>query len=157
MLLDYSPKSLRSFDPMLFDKWLAHLQGWAEVDSLCTGAYTVTEIPANLDKWKKLLVAFSKSKLIEKRRASLVLLCSPLSKVKDEKLIEIAFDNINHLKEEKEILITKAISWLLRSEVKHYKNEVQNFVTLNADSLPKIAVRETMVKLKTGKKTKSKN
>src|SRR4051812_26079870 len=36
ILLDYSPKSLRGFDPILFDKWLDHLQGWAEVDSLCT-------------------------------------------------------------------------------------------------------------------------
>jgi|SRR6478736_2849130 len=157
ILLDYSPKTLRSFDPTLFDQWLNHLQGWAEVDSLCTGGYTITEVPANLAKWKKLLVSFSKSKQIEKRRASLVLLCSPLSKVKDEKLIAIAFDNISRLKGEKEILITKAISWVLRSAVKHYKKEVQNFVTLNTNSLPKIAVRETIVKLKTGKKTKSKN
>ncbi|HEY5824113.1 MAG TPA: DNA alkylation repair protein [Cyclobacteriaceae bacterium] len=156
ILLDYSPKSLRGFDPLFFDKWLDHLQGWAEVDSLCTGKYTITEIPKNPTKWKKLLNAFSKSKHIEKRRASLVLLCSPLSQVKDEKLIEIAFENINRLKGEKEILITKAISWLLRSAVKHYKKEVHNFITSNADTLPKIAVRETIVKLKTGKKTKSK-
>ena len=155
ILLDYSPDSLRGFNPLFFDRWLNHLQGWAEVDSLCTGVYTVTEIPENFAKWKRLLISFSKSKHIEKRRASLVLLCSPISKVKDEKLIEIAFENINRLKAEKEILITKAISWLLRSAVKHYKEEVQNFVTLNTDSLPKIALRETLVKLKTGKKTKT--
>lgn len=156
ILLDYAPASLKKFNPSLFDSWLDHLKGWAEVDVLCTGTYTISEIPENFTAWKKLLIAFSKSKQIEKRRASIVLLCSPLSKVKDDRLIEITFQNIDRLKSEKEILITKAISWVLRSAVKLYKKEVQDFVNLNVDTLPKIAVRETMVKLKTGKKTKSK-
>lgn len=156
MLLDYAPRSLWQFDPSFFDQWLSHLQGWAEVDALCTGAYSASAIPENFTKWKKLLVTFSKNKMIEKRRASLVLLCSPLSKVNDTSLLEIAFKNINLLKSEKEILITKAISWVLRSAIKHYKKEVALFVKQNSDSLPKIAVRETLMKLKTGKKTKSK-
>jgi 3-methyladenine DNA glycosylase AlkD len=156
MLLDFSLKSWRKFDPMLFDTWLTHLQGWAEVDSVCTGAYTISEIPSNFSTWKKILTAFSKSRMIEKRRASLVLLCSPISKNYDDQILEVAFENINRLKTEKEVLITKAISWLLRSAVKHHKKEVERFVKLNSDSLPKIAVRETLVKLKTGKKTKSK-
>jgi 3-methyladenine DNA glycosylase AlkD len=153
ILLDYAPSELKKFDPQLFDVWLNHLKGWAEVDTLCTGKYAGSEIPENFTKWKKLLIQFSKSERIEKRRASIVLLCSPLIKVKDNRLIEIAFENINRLKSEKEILITKAISWVLRSAVKHHKKEVGNFVNLNSDSLPKIALRETLVKLKTGKKT----
>jgi 3-methyladenine DNA glycosylase AlkD len=156
VLLDYSPITLRKFEPSFFNRWLTHLQGWAEVDSLCTGAYTTTEIPGHFPEWKKQLIKFSKSKQIEKRRASLVLLCSPLMNVRNEQLIQMAFNNIDRLKPEKEILITKAISWLLRSAVKHYKKEVQDFVTLNKDSLPKIALRETLLKLKTGKKTKPK-
>jgi 3-methyladenine DNA glycosylase AlkD len=157
MLLGYSPIHLRQFNPALFDKWLDELKGWAEVDAVCTGSYTITEIPKQFEAWKKILTAFSKSKVIEKRRASLVLLCSPISKNEDDRILQVAFENINRLKDEKEVLITKAISWLLRSAVKYHKKEVERFVTLNSDSLPKIAVRETLVKLKTGKKTKSKS
>jgi 3-methyladenine DNA glycosylase AlkD len=156
MLLDFSPKPWRKFDPTLFDKWLNHLQGWAEVDSVCTGSYTIFEIPENFPVWKKILIDFSKSKRIEKRRASLVLLCSPLSRMTDDRLLQVAFQNINRVKHEKDVLITKAVSWLLRSAVKNHKQQVQAYIDLQSESLPKIAVRETLVKLKTGKKTKSK-
>jgi hypothetical protein len=37
--------------------------------------------------------------------------------------------------------------------IKHHKKLVNDYVKANQDSLPRIAVRETMVKLKTGKKT----
>jgi 3-methyladenine DNA glycosylase AlkD len=156
ILLDYSPASLHDFDPVVFNQWLDHLQGWAEVDNLCTGAYAASAIPADFAKWKKLLTQFAKNKMIEKRRASIVLLCSPLRKAKDERLVEIVFQNIQLLKAEKEVLITKAISWVLRCAIKHHKKAVSDFVKANSDSLPKIAVRETLTVLKTGKKTKTK-
>jgi hypothetical protein len=39
-------------------------------------------------------------------------LCSPVSKVKDERMEGLTFKVIDRLKSEKEILIAKAISWL---------------------------------------------
>jgi len=156
ILLDYSTNAQRQFDPALFDHWLDHLVGWAEVDSVCTGTYTINEIPLQWKKWKPLLIRFSKSKNIQKRRASIVLLCSPLRKPGNEALIEVAFENIDRLKSEKEILITKAISWVLRSMDKHYRKLLKEYLKANADTLPKIAVRETMIKLETGTKTKRK-
>jgi 3-methyladenine DNA glycosylase AlkD len=154
MLLDYSTPSQRKFDAALFDSWLDHLEGWAEVDALCTGAYTVTEIPGDFGTWKKLLTQFSKSDNIQKRRASLVMLCSPVSKNSDERLAKTAVSLMDRLKDEKAILITKAISWLLRSMIKHHRDLVDSYVDINEDSLPKIAVRETRVKLDTGTKTR---
>lgn len=65
--------------------------------------------------------------------------------------------NIERLKHEKEILITKAISWVLRSAVTHHEQAVKRYVLANKDTLPKIAVRETLVKIKTGTKTKRKD
>ncbi|HEY3403599.1 MAG TPA: DNA alkylation repair protein [Ohtaekwangia sp.] len=153
ILMDYTTREQRTFNPKLFDRWLDHLIGWAEVDAVCTGKYTITEIPAQWKVWKPLLVKFSKSKNIHKRRASLVLFCSPVSQVYDERLAEVIFQNINRLKAEKEILITKAISWVLRSMVKHYKKELTLFMKTEAETLPAIARRETMVKLKTGRKS----
>ena len=154
VLLDYSTPDQRKFDPNVFNTWLDHLVGWAEVDSVCTGDYTVTEISGQLKKWKLLITKFSKSKNINKRRASLVLLCSPLRNLTDDRLADLALATIEKLKHEKEILITKAISWVLRSMEKNYRKSLENYLKENADTLPKIAVRETMMKLKTGVKNK---
>jgi 3-methyladenine DNA glycosylase AlkD len=156
MLMDYSTQDQRDFDPGLFDQWLEHLQGWAEVDAICTGDYSVTHIPAKWKRWKPLLKKFSRDPNIQKRRASLVLLCSPVRYTDEPALGNAAIEHIERLKKEKEILITKAISWLLRSLIKNYRQIVIDYMQKNADSLPKIAVRETMVKLKTGTKTKRK-
>ena len=156
ILLDLSLPAQRKFHPRIFDHWLEHLEGWAEVDSVCTGTYTVSEIPTQWNVWKKLLIGFSKSKNIQKRRASIVLLCSPLRRSNNSKLADLAFENCNRLKSEKEILITKAISWVLRSAAVQHPVLVKKYLSLNKDSLPKIALRETLTKLKTGKKTKTK-
>jgi len=156
ILMDYATADQRNFDPKLFDIWLDHLIGWAEVDAVCTGDYTIKQILLNWKKWKPLLLKFSKDKNIHKRRASLVLLCSPVSRVADAGMTEVALHNIEKLKSEKEVLITKAISWLLRSMVRHYKKTVSDYIKENKSTLPSIAVRETLTKLKTGKKTKTK-
>jgi 3-methyladenine DNA glycosylase AlkD len=153
ILMGISSKPQRKLDPNVFDKWLDQLEGWAEIDSVCSGPFSVTEIPANFKIWKPILIRFSKSKNISKRRASLVLLCLPVRKVNDPEIASLAFQIIKRLEKEKSILITKAISWLLRSMVKVYKADVEHFVNEHEDTLPKIAVRETRVKLLTGRKT----
>jgi 3-methyladenine DNA glycosylase AlkD len=157
MLMDVAAAAQRDFPPNVFNRWLDHLQGWAEIDAVCTGSFTIEHVPERLDEWESWLVRFSKSKVIAKRRASLVILCSPVSHVKDGRLSDLAFRNILTLQNEKDVLITKAISWLLRSMIKHYGKEVKTFLMLNEGTLPKIAVRETRAKLETGLKTKRKD
>jgi 3-methyladenine DNA glycosylase AlkD len=152
ILLDNSTKDQRKFDPRLFDNWLDHLDGWAEIDSVCTGKYTTTEIIAQWRTWKSLITKFSKSKNINKRRASLVLFCSPLRSIKDERLADLALATVQRLKHEKSILITEAISWLLRSMEKNYRENLELFLKENSSTLPRVAVRETLTKLKTGLK-----
>lgn len=134
------------------EKWLSLLRGWAEIDSTCHPSFTAGEILANWLKWKKFLIKLSKDKNINKRRASLVLLVMPVARSDDKRLADLAFKNIEWLKSEKEVLITKAISWLLRQLVHNHKNRVSAYLNKNADSLPKIAIRETWKKIKTGKK-----
>ena len=146
----------RSFDPAWFDRWLSHLTGWCEVDTLCTGRYPEIEVPRRWTSWKKLLTRFSRDEKIEKRRASLVLLCSHLRRNPDQRLLELAFKNVDRLKAEKEVLITKAISWVLRSASVHYPREVKKYVISNQEKLPRIAIRETLTKIATGKKTRRK-
>jgi 3-methyladenine DNA glycosylase AlkD len=67
-------------------------------------------------------------------------------------LATIALQNVDQLKNEKEILITKAISWVLRSMVKHHRAAVVQFLK-EESGLPAIAVRETRQVLETGRKT----
>lgn len=153
VLLDNATSDQKQFDPRLFDLWLDHLVGWAEVDSVCTGKYCITEIPKHVGEWKKILTGFSKSKNINKRRASIVFLCSALAHSDDERLAAIAFANIDRLKSEKEIIITRAISWVLRSMDRHHRKALEAYLKKNEKTLPSIAVRETKIKLKTGTKT----
>jgi len=154
-LLDYTNPEQRKFRPEIFNTWLDELEGWAEVDSLCTSRYTDTEILGQWNSWKPLLNKFAKSRKIEKRRASLVLLCSPLRKISDERLAQMAIQNIIRLSSEKEILITKAISWTLRNMIKFYRPLVEEYIKSHSEELPKIALRETRIKLATGKKSKN--
>jgi 3-methyladenine DNA glycosylase AlkD len=153
IMMDYATQEQRQFHPKLFDHWLNHLIGWAEVDAVCTGVYTIHQLPADWKRWSVLLGRFSKSKNIHKRRASLVMLCSPLRHSDDEQLALAALQNVERLKHEKEVLITKAISWVLRSMIGRHKKLVAQYVKENKESLPPIAIRETLTKLKTGKKT----
>jgi len=152
-LIELLPKFRKQIDPALIDQWLSNVEGWAEVDSLCQSNFTCQEILDKWNDWKKLLIGLSKSNNVHKRRASLVLLTGPVRHSNDLRLTELSFENINRLKHEKDILITKAISWLLRDLIKNNRNAVAKFLKDNDKTLPKIAIRETNRKLLTGKKT----
>lgn len=150
-LLGYSPVHRARVTTTDVDRWLNHLVGWAEVDSLCQNIFTADELLAHWGAWEKFIVKLSKDKNINKRRASLVLLTGPVRST-DIRILALAFAMCEALKHEKPILITKAISWLLRNMVATHKNEVRNYLARERESLPKIAVRETTRKILTGRK-----
>lgn len=130
--------------------WFGNVVGWVEIDTLC--CFEGEEVLSRWDEWKKLLEDFSCDSNISRRRASLVLLTRPVRWTEDERLSDLAFANIELLKSEKEILITKAVSWLMRSLIKYHRGELEDYIKKNEDSLPKIALRETKRKLLTGRK-----
>jgi len=151
-LLEFLPKLRRQINPLLLRRWLDKAEGWVEVDSICQSNFSAEEMFSNWQVWRDLITDFAKDENIYKRRASLVLLTRPVRQSADLRLSELAFDNIEKLKGEKDILITKAISWLLRDLIKNNKEKVREYLNKNKNSLPKIAVRETTRKLLTGKK-----
>jgi len=104
-------------------------------------------------EWKSLLASFSKSGNVHKRRASLVLLTRPLRESDDRRLARLAFANLDRLKTDKDILVTKAVSWLLRALIKYHRQEVETYLKHNAESLPQVALRETRNKLASGRKS----
>ncbi len=153
-LLDAAPKLKQQIDPSKLDYWLNFTHGWAETDVLCQSNFTSDQLLSNWNIWKKLLIKFSKDKNVHKRRASLVLLTKSLRMSDDIRFSDLAFKNIDLLKEETDILITKAVSWILRSLIKYHKKEVADYLKKNKNKLPKIAVREVTNKLITGTKNK---
>jgi len=134
------------------EKWIAPTSGWAECDSICQSLFVEKDVLENWIEWQKTIRKFSASKNIQLRRASLVLQCKPARGSDDPKLRELAFETIDKLKHEKDVLITKAVSWLLRSLTVKNGAEVRQYLEVNRGSLPKIAYRETLKKIETGKK-----
>lgn len=134
------------------ERWLGQLNGWAEVDSLCQNTFA-GEILADWPSWSGMIKRLSKSADINRRRASLVLLTRPVHLSPDAKVRDLSFEVIEQVKGENAILITKAVSWLLRSMTTYHASAVRRYLAQQADSLPKVAIRETMIKLRTGTKS----
>lgn len=132
--------------------WLGRLQGWNEVDATCQSTFTAAEMLANWPAWQAFLSALSRDPIISKRRASLVLLVRPLRESSDARLLEQAFANISQLSSEHDRLISKAISWLLRSGSRHHGPAITAWLDAHATSLPAFVVREVRTKLMTGRK-----
>lgn len=151
-LLQHYPKLRAQIEPLHLDIWLDSLEGWGEIDGLCQSNFEVQEFLSSWEKWEKLIVSLAYATNINKRRASLVLLTGVVRHSDDSRFSKLAFKNIDKLKTERAILITKAVSWLLRDLIKNHRQEVEKYLLKNQDSLPKIAIRETQNKLKTGKK-----
>ncbi|MFA5827774.1 MAG: DNA alkylation repair protein [Candidatus Shapirobacteria bacterium] len=151
-LLGALPKIKSRLDPESLDNWLLFTVGWAETDVLCQSNFTADDLLNNWHRWQKFLRYLAKSDNIHKRRASMVLLCKSLRQSDDPRLMNFAFEQIEKLKHEKEILITKAVSWLLRSLVKFHPRELSEYLNNHQTTLPKIAYREANSKLLTGKK-----
>lgn len=152
-IIQYSPK-YRLEMPLdkVFD-WLGCVHGWAEGDTLCQMAFTDHDLLSRWPEYLAFLKKLNHDTNIHRRRASLVLLTKPVRLSSDSRLSQAAFQLIENLQSEKDILITKAVSWILRSLIKHHRQDVESYIVKNRDRLPKIALREVSNKLITGKKT----
>lgn len=150
VILELYPEYRNKLETKIVDKLFDNVEGWAEVDVTCV--FRAEDLLANWPEWEKLLKDFSADKNVHKRRASLVLLTLPLRKSSEPKLYKLALKNVEKLKAEKDILITKAISWVLRAMILTNPEIVREYLKNNRDSLPRIAVREATTKLLTGKK-----
>lgn len=153
VLMQSNARIWRQVTPAMVDAWLDDLNGWAEVDSLCGDAFWGEAMAADWPAWRALIVRLAADANINKRRAALVLLTAPTRKSDDPRFRDLGFEVVERLKSERAILITKAVSWLLRSMAPRHGPAVAAYLDANVASLPAIAVRETRTKLATGTKT----
>ena len=103
--------------------------------------------------WRALIERLSTDANINKRRASVVLLTGPVHYDQDHRLADLAFAVIERVKGQRPILITKAVSWLLRALADRHHDAVAAYIDANEATLPKVAVREARTKLRTGTKS----
>jgi 3-methyladenine DNA glycosylase AlkD len=115
--------------------------------------FGASELLADWPAWAALIENLAGDANINKRRAALVLLTRPTRTSDDPRFCDLAFQVIERLKAERPILITKAVSWLLRSMTARHARAVEAYLATNAQTLPAIAVRETRAKLRTGVKS----
>jgi len=152
-LLAYKKQFKPLFTPARIYDWLGKLSGWCEVDSLCQSTFTADDLLVDWASWSKMLDKLSRDKSVSRRRASLVLLCKSVRGSSDVRLADTAFANLYRLKGEKDILISKAVSWLLRDLIRHHRARISDFLSINCDILPKFVVREVQNKLVFGRKS----
>jgi 3-methyladenine DNA glycosylase AlkD len=153
LLLGYSARARRAASLAMVEAWLGELSGWAEVDSFCASVFTADDLAVDWPAWRDLIRRLAHDANINKRRAALVLLVAPTRTSNDPRFFDLGFEVIDRLKGERDILITKAVSWLLRSMCGRRGTEVAAYVEINRAILPAIAVRETRIKLETGTKS----
>jgi 3-methyladenine DNA glycosylase AlkD len=143
----------RAARPEDVERWLGRLNGWAEIDCLCQNLFSWQDMAADWPAWSAMVGRLRGSDNINKRRAALVLLNGPVKTSDDPRLLALAWEVLDGLKGERHILITKAVSWLLRSLTARHAKAVKDYLDRNLVSLPAIAVRETRAKLATGTKS----
>lgn len=153
VLLGYGARARRLASPDMVEAWLGCLTGWAEIDSLCASVFPAEQQVAEWPAWRGLIERLACDPNINKRRAALVLLTTPCRTSDDIRFRDLALAVVDRLKAERPILISKAVSWLLRAMTVRHADAVSAYLEANAASLPAIAVRETRAKLKSGTKS----
>jgi 3-methyladenine DNA glycosylase AlkD len=153
LMLQASPRARRAATPARVDGWLGQLNGWAEIDTLSASVFGPTDLGADWPAWRDLIERLGRDANINKRRAALVLLVTPTRASDDVRFRDLGFATVERLKGEREILITKAVSWLLRAMSPRHASEVEAYLDAHSAQLPAVAVRETRAKLRTGRKS----
>ncbi len=154
ILLAYHRAAREQAGPTHVARWREHLSGWAEVDSLCQNVFSADHVLGSWSAWRALIRRLARHASVHRRRAALVLLTGPLRRSKDPRRAELAVATLDRLHGERDVLITKAVSWLLRSLVTHHRASVARYLAANEATLPSVALRETRAKLETGRKTR---
>ncbi len=132
----------------LFQKWLGRCRGWALTDSLCCEVigHCIVKFPALAAKTR----FWVRSTSLWTRRASLVSFCVPLRAGFSPRIV---FANTEALLADRDPMIVKAISWVLRESAKMHPNELSQFMREHESAIASQVLREVRTKIRTGTKS----
>ncbi|MFA6511810.1 MAG: DNA alkylation repair protein [Patescibacteria group bacterium] len=135
-----------------WNRWIARIDNWAVSDNICgvpLGTWVLAD-PARGEHYLKKLIA---SKNIWARRVAIVALTWVVRYNKSPRWKNLAFSFVRKTMHERDVIMTKAVSWILRALIHYHAPAVRTFVEKYENDLPAIARRETLNKLKSGKKS----
>ncbi len=155
-LFEAFPDLRRQLELSHLHRWLGQLEGWCEIDSTCQSTFTAADLLERWSEWQPFLAGLAADTSASRRRASLVLLTRPVRESDDARLLQQSLANLRTVMADRDPLITKAVSWLLRTLIGRHRQAVEKFLDKHENDLPRIAVRETQTKLQTGRKTPKK-
>ncbi len=139
-----------------FERWRYQIESWALADGLGStllGPWLAASPDDRLDRLWYLIEA----EHMWSRRVALVA-TTPINRGRaDFTLPDMTLELIDRVKEERDPMITKAVSWALRVLTKKHADRVADYVEKNRDVLAKHVVREVNNKLRTGLKSGKSN
>lgn len=152
-LIDKKRPVLDLIDWPLLEKWSNKVDNWENNDVLSLlviGPWVSKNPEERLNNLKNWIL----SKNLWHRRLTLV---SLIISVRSGKLWQESLQLVDKVKRERDPMIVKAVSWLLREMVrKNAKKEVADYVSANRSFLSSLVVREVENKLATGLKNPKK-
>ena len=98
-------------------------------------------------------MSLSNSDNANKRRASLVLLTGPVRQSTNERVVQLAITVVDQARTDRNPLVTKAVSWLLRALTVNHPEMVAEYLDRHFSDLAPLVLRETRTKLRTGTKS----
>lgn len=149
-ILFLHPEIVNGLSRDVFDRWRLDIDNWGVCDFLATrilGPW-VENVPADRLRYLEMLVGDSH---LFSRRLGLV---SSVHLNRDgTEYGEWTLGQVDRVIDERDPMITKAVSWALRQMVKHQPSAVEAYVESRADRMAALPRREVRNKLKTGRKS----
>ena len=153
LLLASHPAARKAVTPAQVSGWLGGLQGWAETDHLSQSLFPAEQLLADWPRWDRELAAMAQADQAERRRASLVLLTGSVRSHADGRLLSRSLTNLGVLKSDRDPLVSKAVSWLLRALIARHRSALEAWMAGNKGDLRPAVRREVETKLSTGLKS----
>lgn len=149
-ILNLHPDLVRDLEVARFDRWRLDIDNWGVCDFLGTrilGPWVETE-PEDRLKYLEHLVG---DPHLYSRRLGLV--ASVYLNTGGTQYGEWTLSQVDSLIDERDPMITKAISWSLRQMTRHQASIVEAYVDSRADRMAALPRREVRNKLRTGRKS----
>ncbi|RPI22658.1 MAG: DNA alkylation repair protein [Acidobacteria bacterium] len=151
VLLQSNPGRIPELEWDHFDRWRKLLDNWALTDGLGTIAFGPW-IKADAASRVARLSFLIREPDVWSRRLALVATV-PLNRDRRTALPDLSLALVDQVKHEREPMVTKAVSWVLRELTKTHRDRVFDYVEKNRRLLAPLAIRETENKLRTGLKS----
>lgn len=149
-ILFLHPNIVLDLDQNRFERWRLEIDNWAVCDFLATrilGPWAEAE-PANRLPYLERLVGDSH---LYSRRLGLV--ASVHLNRDSTEFGDWTLGQVDRLIDERDPMITKAVSWSLRQMTKHQATDVEVYLERRGDRIAALARREVRNKLETGRKS----